>query len=602
MKKNNVQAIRLAFVFVLTIACLPVSNLLAPTATPLAIDTSVAVTESPLPEITPTLIGESVPIPTGTIAVLPPLEASSLPELYTFIQAPEGLLAQPYVILRAFQSLPDVSIEISGIINSKEFVCPGAPCAVPVPFSSQVVFQAISSAGNTSEQIAANIRVEVGVGGYYVFIDSINQFTSFSDSCLRYWEIQDYSNPAWAQFVQFPHLLNTNKTLHHLATNLILRGIVNVEGCPAGGLSTGLDWPTGCGLERARSAMIEWQNQFDEYIWLASQEVGIPPKILKTLIEVESQFWPGDQRFYVDEIGLGQINQLGVDALLRRKPQIYQQACKLVLSDFECQIPYTLMSQENQRLIRGALVQSQSSICANCEYGFDLDNAKQSVLLIAQMLEVNCEYVKDIVDDNLAADLDDDWEEPYEDLWKLTLMAYHSGLACVNRSIVNTAKDNIPFTWENVSENITCDSGRSYVDGFWGNLLRFDSYRYSQTTQELVQYAPVFKEPTPFPTAILSSGQLIVRVFLDANQNGIPEANERMNGITVQLQAENGTQTTSSTVNGQAEFDLSNFPANIGATVNLPGLYRSETFEIPAQGTMTIDFIFEQPTLPTIIP
>jgi hypothetical protein len=120
----------------------------------------------------------------------------------------------------------------------------------------------------------------------------------------------------------FPFQLNTRKTLHTLATQLILSGIVETNDCPAGGLSLSLDWPTACGLERASTAMIAWQNQFDEHIWLASRDQGIPPKVLKTLIEIESQFWPGNSRFYIDEIGLGQINQLGLDVLLRQDPYL----------------------------------------------------------------------------------------------------------------------------------------------------------------------------------------------------------------------------------------------------------------------------------------
>ncbi len=110
----------------------------------------------------------------------------------------------------------------------------------------------------------------------------------------------------------------------------------------------GLDWPTTCGLEKASSAMIEWQDWFDEYIWFSGKYHGIPPKILKTLIEAELEFWPGNSRFYVDEIGLGQINQLGVDVLLRRDPSLYKDMCPTVLSD--CALPYLSLDASQQAL------------------------------------------------------------------------------------------------------------------------------------------------------------------------------------------------------------------------------------------------------------
>ena len=503
-------------------------------------------------------------------------------------------------MLIAFQSIPDTSVEITGIINSREFVCRGSPCALPVLTSSTVVFKAVSSSGYTSEEILATVRVESDSEGYYVYVDTVSQFTSFSDSCLRFWGFQDFNNPVWAEFVQFPYLLNTDKTLHYLATQLIIHGIVDVTGCSDGGLSAGLDWPTACGLERAAKKMVEWQNQYDEYIWLASRDIGIPPKILKTLIEVESQFWPGNERFYLDEFGLGQVNQLGVDVLLRRDPTLYQQVCSTVLDD--CQIPYALMSVENQALIRGAFVSAQSSVCPTCQYGLDLNAAKQSISFVAQVLHANCEMVKVIADANRPSDYLEDLEDPYSDFWKFTLLSYHSGISCFERAVKATP-NGAPLDWENLSQNIDCAGGEGYVNGVWGNLLNFDLYRYSPAELESLQVSPEFgATPTPIPTAIPSTAQVVVRVFLDGNQNGIAEESEWMDDVTVLVQGENRTELTGSTVNGQAVFELAQFPIGSEVVVSLPGLYRSETIAVPEHGTLPVVFIFNQPALPTVIP
>jgi hypothetical protein len=496
--------------------------------------------------------------------------------------------------------VPDATVEIRGSVGSHEFVCSGSPCAVPVLTSSIIVFRAVSSIGSSSEQVSATVRVELHPDGYYVYIDTVSQFASFSDSCLRFWGFQDYTDPVWAEFVQFPYLLNTNKTLHYLVTQLIIHGIVDVQGCPAGGLSLGLDWPTGCGLERARNAMIEWQNQYDEYIWLASKDIGIPPKILKSLLEVESQFWPGNGRFFVDEVGLGQVNQLGVDVLLRRDPGLYQQVCSTVLDD--CQMPYSLMSSQNQALIRGAFVSSQNSLCPTCQHGLDLNAAKQSISFVAQVLHANCETVKIIADANRSSDYFDDLEDPYSDFWKFTLLSYHSGISCFESAVKATPK-NVPMDWENLSENINCKGGKSYVDGVWGNLLSFDTYRYTPSGQEITLVTPVFAAtPTPFPTAVLSTAQVVVQAFLDKNQDGIFEESEGLNNITVLLQSVDGTEVTGRTVNGQAVLNLADFPIGSEVTVSLPEYFRTETITVPAQGLVPVTFIFLQPTLPTAIP
>ncbi len=471
---------------------------------------------------------------------------------------------------------------------------------MPVPTSSVIIFRAISSTGATSDEISATVRVESGTDGYHVFIDTVSQFASFSDSCLRFWRIEDTTNPAWADFAQFPYQLNTDKTLHFLVTRLILNGVVDVSGCPAGGLNTGLDWPTGCGLERARSAMIAWQNQFDEYIWLASRDYGIPPKILKTLLEVESQFWPGNERFYVDEIGLGQLNQLGVDVLLRRNPGLYQQVCSLVLDD--CDMPYSLMSAENQRMIRGAFVNSFSSLCPSCQYGLDLDKAKQSIPFIAQVLHANCETVKVVTNSIRRSDYIEDMDNPYEDFWRFTLLSYHSGISCFQQAVKDTP-GTLPLDWENVAKNIECAGGEDYVNGFWGNLLSFDQYLYSPTGIETGQATPVFAPtPTPFPTAAPSTAEVVVQVFLDRNQNGVMDAGEGLENITVLLQSVDGTEVSGITENGQAVLPLAEFQIGGEVTVSIPDYFRSQPITVPAQGTVPVMFNFSQPTLPTVIP
>jgi len=285
---------------------------------------------------------------------------------------------------------------------------------------------------------------------------------------------------------------------------------------------------------------------------------------------------------------------------LRRDPTLYQKVCSTVLDD--CAMPYALMSAQNQAMIRGALVSSMSSLCPTCPYGLDLNIAKQSVSFVAQVLHANCEIVKVIADANQPADYIDDLEDPYSDFWKFTLLSYHSGISCFEKAIKATPKG-APLDWENLSENIDCDGGKEYVEGVWGNLLSFDLYRYTPADQEIVQVDPVFAAtPTPFPTPVPSTAQVVVQAFLDGNQNGIAEESELMDGIAVSLQGEIGMELIGNTVNGQIIFELAEFPIGSDVVVSLPGLYRSETITVPDQGMLPVIFVFNQPTLPTVIP
>ncbi|MEP6894419.1 MAG: hypothetical protein ABI986_02310, partial [Chloroflexota bacterium] len=259
---------------------------------------------------TPTWTLTPTPLPPAT-ATLPFTDSSSLTglgsvDLYTFIQAPSKPVAKPYVTLLAFASIPRTgSVVIRGFVNSEEFICTASPCGIHLQSNARIIFRAYADTGETSEEVIASVSVTQTLSGYLVSIDTVSQFTSFVDSCSLLWGKRDENNANWDSFVQFPFQLNTDKTLHTLAARLIRNGIVDTSSCPGGGLSLGLDWPTGCGLEKASAVVTAWQNQFDGYIWLASRDYGIPPKILKTLIEYESQYWPGNSRFSQDEIGLG---------------------------------------------------------------------------------------------------------------------------------------------------------------------------------------------------------------------------------------------------------------------------------------------------------
>ena len=581
------------------------------------LQTTSTATPSPA-QATPTL-----PFPTLTGAPVLPTSSSQLPSgLYAFIEAPKGLVPKPYVILTAFSSLPrTVPVTIRGFVNSDEFICPQSPCRVELQTSSRFVFAAYSDTGQSSETVIASVSVTRETDGYLVTIDTVSQFSLFNNACSIAWGISDEANVPWDDFVQFPYQLHTKKTLHTLVTQLILNGIVDASGCPAGGLSLSLDWPTACGLEKASSKMIEWQNQFDDHIWLASRNQGVPPKILKTLFEIESQFWPGNARFYLDEFGLGQLNQLGVDVLLRRDPTLFQSVCQGVLSD--CATSYLSLNPEQQAMIRGAVVrQYADASCADCPYGFNLNKAKESVALFAKLLVANCQQVDYMLSQARVPDADADAatataavatiaaggnteSTSYEDLWRFTFLSYHIGLNCLQQALLATAKAKQPFNWENIAKRLKCKGAENYVDGFMNNLAAFDFYLLDTTDQNVViGAATIVPTRTPFstPTPFVSNATVKVQVFIDRNGNNAPDEGEWINDMSVLLETSTNQQITQRTQNGIAIFDLSGLTPGIVVNVSLPGLYRNQRFELPPTGEVTVTFMFEQPPLPTTIP
>ncbi|HSJ85678.1 MAG TPA: hypothetical protein VK909_00600 [Anaerolineales bacterium] len=564
----------------------------------------------------------SIPSSTSTTSPLGGLATLTGPAtLYAYIQAPSGPIASPYVILKAFSSVPrDETITIRGIINSSEFVCPSSSCVLYLQTSSRFDFRAYSDRGEVSQEVIASVSVTQTQTGYLVSVDSVNQFTTFRNACANIWGVSDQEGVTWDDFVQSPAELNTKKTLHTLATQLLLNGIVDASSCPSGGLSLGLNWPTACGLEKAESKMLEWQNQYDEYIWLASRDTGFPPKILKTFIEIESQFWPGNSRFFLDEYGLGQINQLGVDVLLRQDPTLYNQVCPGVLAD--CSHPYVSLAPAEQAMIRGAVVKMFDATCADCENGLDLNKAKQSISLLAQVMVANCQQVDNILGAVVVTDEDvaaatatavaatiaaggQDPENRYEDLWRFTLLTYHSGSSCFQRAVVAAEKDNHVVNWDNVSQKLKCKGGEDYVNGFMDTLKAFDFYRYQFTNTDVTIAAPTIV-PTitiaPSATPFVSTATVKVQVFMDRNGNKSPDEGEWIDAMSVLLTTSSNDQITQRTENGITVFDMTGYTPGIGINVSLPGLYRSQTFVLPAQGETVVTFMFEQPVLPTSLP
>jgi hypothetical protein len=552
---------------------------------------------------------------------LPTSAGSPSSSLYAFIEAPKGPVPQPFVILSAFSSRSEaVTVAIRGFVNSDEFFCPQSPCAVDLQTSARIVFAAYADSGESGATVIASVSVTQSDNGYLVTVDSVNQFSLFNNACSNAWGVFDTAGVTWDDFVQFPYKLHTRKTLHTLATQLLVNGVAEAKDCPSGGLSVGLNWPTACGLERASSAMISWQNQYDNFIWLASKDQGIPPKILKTLIEIETQFWPGNARFYLDEFGLGQVNQLGLDVLLRHDPDLYQRVCPGLLSD--CTRPYLSLAPEQQAMIRGAAVRLMDASCATCKNGFDLNKARESIPLIAMLFKANCQQVDAILNVVVQPDADVDAATAtaaaatlaagdttattgYEDLWRFTFLSYHSGLNCLQEAVIATKKAKFPLTWKNVEERLKCKGGADYVNGFMNNLLAFDLYLLDSTDTSVVMAAPTIiatRTPLPTPTVYVSSAKVRVQVYIDRNGNNSPDVGEWIDGMTVLLETSTNQQITQRTQNGITVFDMSGYTPGIGINVSLPGLYRNEGFELPQQGVVPVTFKFEQPQLPTTIP
>ena len=457
------------------------------------------------------------------------IEKVALPEIVLNVMVPPGPIEKPYITLLAYEPATEYKIvSIKGKIDLLDFTCDGDRCDVPLTQGVRISFKAYSSFGDSSSEVQITVQLVKREDGYYPTLTSITPFTIFQDACSVIWEKTGGVTPKWAEFPQLPDGLNTNKTYYFLTGRLISTGIVNAKDCPGGGFVYPGS-PNGCGIERAKESMIAWQNQYDPVIWSTSRDNGIPPKIVKTLIEKESQFWPGNSRTFIDEFGLAQINEIGADVALRWDNDLFRQTCANVLGD--CGPSFAQLPSWQQAMLRGNLTNLINSDCPGCVNGQNLTTANQSINIIDQVLKANCSQANYIVKDNAST-------ASYEDMWKLTLVSYHAGYQCLYNAAEAVFRAGMPFTWENVSSYLDCPGAKEYVDDFWQNLTTFDAYVKPQSAAPAVLRLPTIiptKTPVPTPLPQLSKNTIRVFVYLGLEGKEFPNDIQWVNGASVEV-------------------------------------------------------------------
>lgn len=525
-----------------------------------------------------------------------------VPEMIVNLVVPDSSTGQPFVSIYAYEPvLGEKILEIRGSLNGWEFYCPSNRCDVPITSDTILEFWAVSSYGDESQHVQATIRLVRTDQGDQLELTSLVPIVLYQDACATIWGLPQYQRPDWADLPPLPDDLNTMKPYQYLAGQLINSGVVNAQDCPGGGLiSPGA--PNSCGLDRAANTVIDWQNQFDMVIWDTARTFGIPPRILKTLIEQESQFWPSNARRYIYEYGLGQLSQSGADVALRWDNELFASVCNGLL--YDCSTVYGRLPTWVQAQLRGGLMNVMNSECATCPHGIDLARAQDSIPVLARILRSNCYQVKYIVDRNGI-------NASYEDLWRMTLISYHSGYECLNSALVVLKYNDLTPEWDNLENVLSCPGGQLYTNDFWKSLQEFDLYRIKRPERDkLVAQASFVATPTPTntpkptmtPTVVRSLARIRVLVYVDRNRNQYPDESEKVNDIAVQAQFQDGSTVTALTARGEAVFDLSGRPVGGDVLVSLPDLYRSQRIRINQDGEIPVIFRLEEPIVPPVLP
>ena len=274
--------------------------------------------------------------------------------------------------------------------------------------------------------------------------------------------------PDWLAAAEAQTDLTTENNYNLLAAALLSSGLVDGASCPGNGLN-----PDGsanaCGMELAWESVYFWQNRFDAQILSAAGQNNLPPRVIKAVIAVESQFWPADTRdvFPVNQVslsagetGLGQMTTNGADLLLMWRDDYYQEVCLQAFAENGCENSYTSLDAVNRKLLQGLVLQQIDATCTDCPGGVDLQKADQAVRVLAETLTASCLQSSQLIylvsGESPAASMS------YEDFWRVVLANYHAGAGCVLQALRDSRGT---YHWKNIADNFPyeCASAAEYV-------------------------------------------------------------------------------------------------------------------------------------------
>ncbi|MEW6092736.1 MAG: hypothetical protein AB1531_02110 [Chloroflexota bacterium] len=380
--------------------------------------------------------------------------------------------ATPALVLTGEEPLSGYSIlRLEGTVDGKPFTCTPT-CQVDLGPTDEegllIRFWAYSSYGDSSQAFEARLRMRGTDDPQdpYWYVDVLtSQWRGAAQApCMDTWQKFPPVGglDGWLASPDTPIELASTISYEYLAGNLIRHGMVDASACENGGLLEN-GYATACGTEAARPAMNEWQNRFDNLIFSAAQESGVPAQLLKNIFSRESQFWPGITPGR-PEAGLGQLTEEGADVTLLWNQPFYEQFCPSVLEDATCRLGYPHITEEQRNALRQALVSSVDAFCPDCPLGLDLDEAEASVSIFAETLLANCAQTGMVLE--LNYENPGDSEVSYEDLWRFTLVNYNAGAGCLGLAVNDAYAYNEPLDWEHVASHLTpaCQGAFDYVN------------------------------------------------------------------------------------------------------------------------------------------
>ena len=256
------------------------------------------------------------------------------------------------------------------------------------------------------------------------------------------------SETGWEIHYENASALSTANDLALLAGQLIWNGTVNANSCSNSGLESNGAANT-CGMDAAYAEVVDWQNAHDEEILLAAQSARIPPKLIKGVIALESQFWSNWE--IEDEYGLGMVTEDGVDMLLKWNRPYFYQKCTDLYDEKICAKGYFKLYDDQIQHLIGYVLQDVGS---DQEYRLIAEILNAASMQAAQVVY---NYTREST--NAVTD--------FETLWRITLGIYHAGCGCMGNAIQDAWKESRTIlTWQSISKQLKgdCAGAKDYFD------------------------------------------------------------------------------------------------------------------------------------------
>ena len=329
--------------------------------------------------------------------------------------------------------------------DGQEYVCAASQCAVLLPYTNAngmgAIYYVTSSYGDDSLEttfLYRNIDLADGTYQFELIGTDLDQYVPTGAVRWGFFPDLDIDRVSWLSPVNTAEDLFSSHDYSFLAGTMILRGDVSASNCEDGGLlASGA--ASACGLEKARSQVVEAQNLLNEQIFGAATRNQVPPRLLKGLIGQESQFWNG---WVIEgEYGYGMLTDEGADLLLTWHVDTFLELCIPVYGINECAWGYTKLGEYPRAYLRGLAMQDIGT-----EDEFDL---------IAQTLSAAAgqtgQIIRNVTDQEPGSVLD------YREMWLISLGLYHGGSGCVGNAIEEAWEAEGKLSWGTISDYLVGD-------------------------------------------------------------------------------------------------------------------------------------------------